>query len=64
MPNAYRLDLAVEKRAVIEGKAAAEVTPVSEAQLLTSLRLTGPRAGLALDFNVPLLKDGIVRRVN
>jgi GxxExxY protein len=37
--------------------------PLYEAQLLTYLKLTGHRVGLLINFNVPLLKDGIKRVV-
>jgi GxxExxY protein len=59
----YRLDLLVAQTVVIELKSVEKVLPVHEAQLLTYLRLSGKRVGLLINFNVPLLKDGIVRRV-
>jgi hypothetical protein len=40
-----------------------KTTPIHEAQLNTPLRLSGRKAGLLLNFNVKLLKDGITRRV-
>ena len=58
--------LRVDRRAgkvVVELKAVDELHPVHEAQLLTYLKLTGCRVGLLINFNVPLLKDGIERRV-
>jgi GxxExxY protein len=48
---------------VVELKAVEKVIPVHEAQLLTYLRLTGVRVGLLINFNVPVLRDGITRRV-
>jgi GxxExxY protein len=59
----YRLDLLVDRRVVVELKAVEELDPVHEAQLLTYLRLTGARVGLLINFNVPLLTDGVRRRV-
>lgn len=59
----FRIDLLVEETIVIELKAIQELAPVHEAQLLTYLKLSGRRVGLLINFNVPLLKDGIVRRV-
>ncbi|MEW6094366.1 MAG: GxxExxY protein [Chloroflexota bacterium] len=63
LDGGYRLDLVYEKRVIVELKAAEEVLPVHEAQLLTYLKLTGIRVGLLLNFNVPVLKNGIYRRV-
>jgi GxxExxY protein len=60
----YRLDLVVERLVIVELKAVLEWHPVFEAQLLTYLRISGLKAGLAVNFNVPLLKDGIHRMVN
>jgi GxxExxY protein len=48
---------------VVEVKAVERLPPVHEAQLLTYLRLGGWKAGLLINFHVPLLRDGIVRRV-
>ncbi|HNQ56635.1 MAG: GxxExxY protein [Rhodocyclaceae bacterium] len=57
----YRLDLVVEDSVVVEIKAVERLLPLHEAQLLTYLRLSGTRTGLLLNFNVPVLKDGIRR---
>jgi GxxExxY protein len=59
----YRLDLLVEDTVVVELKALEQILPVHEAQLLTYLRLAQKSVGLLINFNVPLLKDGIRRRV-
>ncbi len=59
----YRLDLLVEKTVVVEIKAISAIEPVHEAQLLTYLRIGGWRIGLLINFNVPVLKDGIRRRI-
>ncbi|MFO8007796.1 MAG: GxxExxY protein [Candidatus Brocadiia bacterium] len=58
-----RIDILVEDAVVLELKAVAEIQPVHEAQLLTYMRLSGKSVGLLLNFNVPVLKEGIVRRV-
>lgn len=58
----YRIDLIVGHRVVIELKSVQDVLPVHQAQLLTYLHLT-LRIGLLINFNVPVLKDGIRRRV-
>jgi len=59
----YRLDLLVEKTVVVEVKAISVIEPIHEAQLLTYLRLGGWKVGLLINFNVPVLKNGIRRRV-
>lgn len=58
-----RLDLLIEDCVVVEIKAAEKMLPVFEAQLLTYLKLSGRRLGLLINFNVPLIKDGIKRLV-
>lgn len=60
----FRLDLVVERLVVLEVKAVAEILEVHRCQLLTYLRFSGLPVGLVLNFNVPLLKEGIVRVVN
>lgn len=57
----YRLDLLAEDMVAVEVKAVQEIIPLHEAQLLTYLRLGGWRIGLLLNFNVPVLKQGIRR---
>ena len=47
----------------VELKAVEQLLPVHEAQLLTYLRLAHNPVGLLINFNIPLLKDGIRRRV-
>ena len=59
----YRLDLLVAKTVVVEIKAVENLLPVHEAQLLTYLRLGKWTTGLLINFNVPVLKQGIRRRV-
>lgn len=60
----YRLDLIVAECVIVELKTVEKVLPVHEAQLLTYLKRTGIKVGLLLNFNVPVLKDGIKRMVN
>ncbi len=59
----YRIDLLVMNQVVIEIKAVEKVLSVHEAQLITYMKLSGKSLGLLLNFNVPVLKDGITRRV-
>jgi len=51
----------VERQLIIEIKAVEEMNPVFKAQVLTYLKLTGLRLGLLINFNVPLIKNGIER---
>ena len=62
--DAFELDLFVEGLVIVELKAVRELAPIHEAQLLTYLKLTGAPMGLLINFNVPLLTDGIKRLVN
>ncbi len=57
----FEADLIVEGLVVVEVKAVAALIPVHKAQLITYLKLTGCPMGLLLNFNVPLLKDGVQR---
>ena len=59
----YQLDLLVNEGVVVELKAIEKILPVHEAQLLTYLKLAHKIVGLLMNFNVPVLRDGIVRRV-
>ncbi len=59
----YRLDLIVSDAVVVEIKAVETILPVHEAQILTYLKLGGWNVGLLMNFNVPVLKDGIKRIV-
>jgi GxxExxY protein len=56
-----RLDLLVGNTLIVELKAVEELAQVHSAQLLSYLRLTGHKLGLLINFNVPLLKNGIKR---
>lgn len=57
----YRLDLLIEKQLIVEIKAVEALVPIHDAQLLTYLRLTKLRIGLLLNFNTPVLRNGIKR---
>ena len=59
----YRLDIVIENLVVVELKSIEQVLPVHQAQLLTYLRLSGKKVGLLINFNVAVLKNGIIRRV-
>jgi GxxExxY protein len=57
----YRIDLCVEDKVIVEIKSVEALADIHRAQLLTYLRLSGKKVGLLLNFNLPVLKDGIVR---
>jgi GxxExxY protein len=59
----YRLDLLVDGKLIVELKAVAAIEPIHEAQLLTYLKLARVKTGLLINFNVPMLKEGIKRLV-
>ena len=59
----YRIDIVVEEAVVVELKSVETILPIHEAQLLTYMRLGAYTVGLLINFNVPTLKDGVVRRV-
>lgn len=59
----YRMDLVVADTVVVEVKSTDRLAAVHEAQLLTYLRMSGRQVGLLINFNVALLRNGIVRRV-
>ena len=58
-----RLDLLVEKSVIVELKSVEKTIPLYEAQLMTYLHLTNLRLGFLINFNVPLIKNGIKRMV-
>ena len=60
----FRADLIVENKVIIEIKSIETVAPVHAKQLLTYLRITGLKLGLLVNFNAPLIKNGITRVVN
>ena len=57
----FRVDLIVANVVVVEVKSLAAPAPIHRAQLLTYLKLTGCKAGLLINFNVPVLKQGLTR---
>jgi GxxExxY protein len=60
----YRMDLLVEGSVVIEIKSVEALAPIHEAQIITYLKLSGCKLALLINFNVPVVKDGIHRFVN
>ncbi len=60
----YRIDLLVENSVIVELKAVESIHPIHEAQVISYLKLSGKKAGLLINFNVKLLKNGVKRLVN
>lgn len=58
-----RLDFLVEDEIVVELKSVEKMLPVHDAQILSYLKLANKRLGLLINFNVPLIKDGIRRKI-
>lgn len=58
-----RLDLLVGGEIIVEVKAVERILPVHEAQLLSHLKLAEKQLGFLINFNVPIIKDGIKRRI-
>ena len=59
----HRIDVFVDDALIVELKSVEKLLPIHEAQLLTYLKLANIKAGLLINFNVQLLKDGIKRMV-
>jgi GxxExxY protein len=64
IPHAYRLDLIIEGKLLVELKAVTAIDPVHKVQVVTYLKLLRLPLGLLINFNVPLIKDGINRVLN
>ena len=60
----YRLDVVVENTIIVELKSCEKFEPIHKAQLLTYLKLSNLNLGLLLNFNVPMMREGILRVVN
>lgn len=57
----YRIDVVVEGQVILELKSVERLMPIHDAQVLTYMRLSGMRAGLLLNFNTAVLKNGLRR---
>jgi len=64
LDSGFRLDFVVEEKLIVELRNENGLQPADEARLLTYLYLTGTEAGLLINFNVPILKDGIKKIIN
>jgi GxxExxY protein len=64
LEDAYRIDFLVAGRLVVELKTVERILPLHRSQVLTYLRWTNCQLGLLINFNVPLLRDGVSRVIN
>lgn len=60
----YRMDVVVERSVILEIKTVDRVAGIHHAQLLSYLKMSGMRVGILMNFNVPILKNGLKRIVN
>lgn len=60
----FRADILIDNKVIIELKSIEVLAPIHYKQVQTYLKLTGCKLGLLINFNVPLIKDGIHRIVN
>ena len=63
LESKYRIDLMVSQMIIVELKTVDEFAPIHDAQVLSYLKLTKLKVGLLINFNVPILKDGIKRLI-
>jgi GxxExxY protein len=61
--NAYRIDLVVDEKVILEAKSVLHLTPVHDAQLLTYLRLAHKQVGLLVNFNARSIRSGLRRLI-
>ncbi len=61
IPNAYKIDMVIDSKIILELKSVEKILPIHEAQILTYLKLSKIKTGLLVNFNSKLIKDGIKR---
>lgn len=61
IPSAFKIDLLVEDTVIVELKSIERFMPIHDCQIITYMRLSKISTGLLINFNVPLIKDGIKR---
>lgn len=61
LKGSYRLDIVAEREVILEIKAVEALLPIHQAQVLTYLKLSKLSTGLLMNFNSPVLKDGLRR---
>ncbi|AZA83458.1 GxxExxY protein [Chryseobacterium lactis] len=62
--NAFRLDMLIENKVILEIKTVDYISPIHKAQLLTYLKMTGCKLGMLLNFQSDIFKNGVTRIVN
>lgn len=62
--NGYRIDIMVDEKVIIDLKAIDTISPIHKSQLISYLKLSNKWLGLLINFNVNVLKNGIIRIVN
>lgn len=62
--STYRIDILIEDSIILELKSVENLLPIHQAQLLTYLKLSHLKLGFLVNFNVPLIKNGIKRMIN
>lgn len=60
----YRVDIMIDNKVIIEVKSVEALNDVHKAQVITYLKLSDCKLGMLINFNVPLIKNGIKRIVN
>ncbi len=64
MSKTFRMDIVVEDKVIIEIKSVSMLIPLHHAQIIAYLKVAEKQLGYLVNFNVPLIKDGIHRKVN
>lgn len=64
LDDAFRADIVLEGKVILELKSIEKVNPVHKKQVLTYLRLSGMKLGLLINFGEELMKTGITRLLN
>lgn len=64
IPNAFRIDMLIDDKVIIELKAVASMQEVFFSQLMTYLKLTGKKLGILVNFKTNDISKSIYRRVN
>ncbi|WP_426478457.1 GxxExxY protein [Chryseobacterium sp. CBSDS_008] len=62
--NAFRLDMIIENKVILEIKAVDYISPTHKAQLLTYLKMSNCKLGMLLNFQSDVFKNGVTRMVN
>jgi GxxExxY protein len=62
--SAFRLDLLINKKVIIEIKSVEKLTKLHHKQVITYLKLTGIKLGILVNFNSDSIFDNIIRKVN